>query len=73
MEVEPSFDPDGSVAAWLCWRGATYVGSVCRTNPGRWLANDADGAVIGVARTRGQALKYIGQPTWKQDAYDPPH
>lgn len=60
MEIEPSYEPDGSVAAWLCWRGEKYVGSVCRTGPGRWQANDADGAVIGVGRTRRQALACIG-------------
>jgi len=61
MEYEAAYDPDGSVAAWLCWRGEKYIGSVCRTSPGRWQSNDADGACVGVARTRRQALSCVAE------------
>lgn len=59
MEVEAAYDPDGSVAAWLCYRLDRYIGSVCRTGPGRWQANDAEGAIIWVARTRKEALMVV--------------
>ena len=59
MVIEPAYDPDGSVAAWLCYRMDRYIGSVCRTGPARWQANNAEGGIIAVARTRKQALAHI--------------
>lgn len=61
MEFEAAYDPDGSVAAWLCYRLDRYVGSVSRTGPGRWQANDADGAIIGIGRTRKEALTFVSR------------
>ena len=56
MTLEPGYAADGSVAAWLLYRMEEYVGSVCRTKPGRWQLNDADGAVLGIYRTRRAAF-----------------
>jgi hypothetical protein len=59
MEFEPAYQPDGSVSGWLAYRGAAYLGSVCRTKPRRWQVNDCGGAVVGVFRTRREAFDYL--------------
>jgi hypothetical protein len=59
MEIEPSYDPDGSLAAWLCWRGEKLLGSVCRTKPSRWHVNDSDGAVVAITRTKRAAIDVL--------------
>jgi hypothetical protein len=62
VEIEASYDPDGSLAGWLCWRGDKYLGSVCKVRRG-WHANNADGGVLGVFRTRKQAFDHISETT----------
>jgi hypothetical protein len=63
MQIEPAYDADGSVAGWLCFRCEFYLGSFCRTGPRRWHANDSDGAVIAVTRTRREAVDAIRNRT----------
>lgn len=63
MLIEPAYDADGSIAAWLGWRMDQYVGSICRTKPRRWQVNDCEGAVIGVYATRQRAL--LALSSWR--------
>lgn len=57
MRIEIETDPDGR-PAWLLYRMGRHVGSVCKAGRARWQLNDSDGAVLGVFRTRGQAIKH---------------
>jgi hypothetical protein len=57
MFIEIEYDPDGR-PAWILYRMGRYVGAVCKTGRARWQLNDSDGAVLGIFRTRGQAIKY---------------
>lgn len=62
MQIEPAYDPDGSLAAWLCYRSERYLGSVCKVKRG-WHANNAEGGVLGVFKTRKQAFACISEMT----------
>lgn len=59
MLLEPGFDADGSLSGWACYHQGNHVGSLCRTKPRRWLVNDIDGAVVGVFKTRKEAMALL--------------
>jgi hypothetical protein len=60
VEIEPAYDPDGSLAAWLCYRGDRYLGSVCKVRRG-WHVNNCEGGVLAVTRTRKEAFARISE------------